>query len=109
MEIFFLLLGIPLAGGIVLALTGHWDQAPEINVGFSVGTFIAACALTGRVISDGPLFAWDQEFFIDPLNVFLVTLTAFVGLNLLQSSFTRFCPLELILDKAGVEKNKSCP
>ena len=26
-------------------------------------------------------------------------LTAFVGLNLLQSSFTRFCPLELILDK----------
>jgi len=23
--------------------------------------------------------------------------TAFVGLNLLQSSFTRFCPLELVL------------
>jgi hypothetical protein len=23
--------------------------------------------------------------------------TAFVGLNLLQSSFTRFCPLELLL------------
>jgi Inner membrane protein YgaP-like, transmembrane domain len=32
---------------------------------------------------------------------FLVT--AFVGLNLLQSSFTRFCPLEMILKKAGVE------
>ena len=28
--------------------------------------------------------------------------TAFVGFNLLQSSFTRFCPLELILKKAGV-------
>lgn len=26
-------------------------------------------------------------------------LTAFVGFNLLQSSFTRFCPLEKILDK----------
>jgi len=28
--------------------------------------------------------------------------TAFVGFNLLQSSFTRFCPLELILRKLGV-------
>ncbi|HEY5749288.1 MAG TPA: DUF2892 domain-containing protein [Chryseolinea sp.] len=33
-------------------------------------------------------------------------LTAFVGLNLLQSSFTRFCPLELILDNFGVEKGE---
>ncbi|MBL7759630.1 MAG: DUF2892 domain-containing protein [Sediminibacterium sp.] len=32
-------------------------------------------------------------------------LGVFVGLNLLQSSFTRFCPLELILDKAGVKNN----
>ena len=28
--------------------------------------------------------------------------TAFVGFNLLQSSFTRFCPLEIILKKLGV-------
>ncbi len=28
--------------------------------------------------------------------------TAFVGFNLLQSSFTNFCPLETILRKAGV-------
>jgi hypothetical protein len=28
--------------------------------------------------------------------------TAFVGFNLLQSSFTRFCPLEIILRKFGV-------
>ena len=28
--------------------------------------------------------------------------TAFVGFNLLQSSFTSFCPLEIILKKAGV-------
>ena len=27
---------------------------------------------------------------------------AFVGANLLQSAFTKFCPLELILKKAGV-------
>jgi hypothetical protein len=29
--------------------------------------------------------------------------TAFVGANLLQSSFTRWCPLELILRRLGVE------
>jgi hydrogenase-4 component F len=77
----FLLLSIPLAGGVVLALVGHRDEAPENNVGFSLAGFLAACWLTVRVISEGPLFAWDQEFFIDPLNVFLVTLTAFVGLT----------------------------
>ena len=27
--------------------------------------------------------------------------TAFVGFNLLQSSFTNFCPLEIILKKLG--------
>lgn len=29
-------------------------------------------------------------------------LAGFVGLNLLQSSFTKFCPLEMLLKKAGV-------
>ena len=28
--------------------------------------------------------------------------TAFVGFNLLQSSFTNFCPLEIVLKKFGV-------
>ena len=28
--------------------------------------------------------------------------TAFVGANLFQSGFTRFCPLEMILKKLGV-------
>jgi hypothetical protein len=29
-------------------------------------------------------------------------LAVFVGANLLQSSFTKFCPLEKILDAAGI-------
>ena len=33
--------------------------------------------------------------------------TAFVGFNLLQSSLTQFCPLEIILKKLGVGKAKS--
>ena len=66
---------------MVLALTGHRDSAREVNVAFSLGTFVATCVLTVEVISGGPLFAWSREFYIDPLNVFLVTLTAFVGLT----------------------------
>jgi hypothetical protein len=31
-------------------------------------------------------------------------LTGFVGLNLLQSSLTRFCPLEKILEWLGIDK-----
>ncbi len=34
-----------------------------------------------------------------------IWLGVFVGVNLLQSSFTRFCPLEKILDAVGVEDN----
>ena len=29
--------------------------------------------------------------------------TAFVGANLLQSGFTRFCPLEMMLKRAGLK------
>ena len=74
-------LGIPFAGGLVLAIVGHREKAPEVNVVFSLGTFVAACVLTARVIADGPQFVWHEEFSIDALNVFLVTLTAFVGLT----------------------------
>jgi hypothetical protein len=34
--------------------------------------------------------------------------TTFVGFNLLQSSFTNFCPLEMILRKAGVGTGPCC-
>jgi hydrogenase-4 component F len=74
-------LGIPLLGAAVLALVGHRPFARDVNVGFSLGTFVAASVLTAEVIAQGPQFAWGQEFYIDPLNVFLVALTAFVGLT----------------------------
>jgi len=35
-------------------------------------------------------------------------LTAFVGFNLLQSSLTNFCPLEIILRKLGAGKAGGC-
>jgi hypothetical protein len=35
-------------------------------------------------------------------------LTAFVGLNLFQSAFTGFCPLERILTKLGIGQTGCC-
>ncbi len=81
------LLGIPLLGGVVLGLVGHRDNARDVNVAFSSGTFVAACVLTANVIADGPMLVWADEFYIDALNVFLVALTAFVGLT--TSIFSR--------------------
>jgi hydrogenase-4 component F len=76
-----LLLAAPLAGALVLALVGQRDNARDINVAFSAGTFIAACVLTALIVRGGPVLLWNREFYIDALNVFLVTLTAFVGLT----------------------------
>ena len=81
------LLATPLAGGLVLALVGHRDNARDVNVAFSLATFIAACVLTVQTIEGGPMLVWDREFYIDALNVFLVALTAFVGMT--TSIFSR--------------------
>ena len=76
-----LLLASPLAGGLVLALAGHRPLAAEINAVFSALTFAAAAALVARVVAGGPFEASHAQFFVDPLNVFLVALTAFVGMT----------------------------
>jgi len=77
-EIFWLL-GVPLLGGILLALFGHKRWAPELNASMSLATFIAAAILTARIVNQGPMTAFGEQFFIDSFNVFLVALTAFVG------------------------------
>lgn len=74
-----LLLGIPLLGALVLAVVGARRYAAEVNVLMSLGTFTAAGVLVLRVIRHGPMLVWREQFFIDPFNVFLVALTAFVG------------------------------
>lgn len=55
------------------------------------GTFILVSLLLGAPAS--PLY----------MSSHWLWLTVFVGFNLLQSGFTRFCPLEIILKKAGVK------
>jgi len=86
MEI-FIVLGVPLTGSLVLALVGHRYWAPEANASFSFGTLGAAVFLTGRVITEGPFSVGKDQLFVDPFNVFLVTLTAFVAFT--TSLFSR--------------------
>lgn len=77
----------PLIGAIVLAFTGQMRNGRDINVVFSMATFLSSVYLTSRIVVHGPMFALDQQFFIDSLNVFLVTLTALIGFT--TSIFSR--------------------
>jgi len=80
-------LSVPFAGGIVLGFWGHRNFAPELNSAASLLTFLAAAGLTARIIADGPILVWDEMFFVDSFNVFLVALTAFVAFT--TSLFSR--------------------
>jgi hydrogenase-4 component F len=77
-EIFWVL-AVPLVGAAVLALVGHRRWAAELNGAFSLGTLAASALLVVRVVSTGPMTAFDEQFFVDPFNVFLVALTALVA------------------------------
>ncbi|MEO8156492.1 MAG: hydrogenase 4 subunit F [Betaproteobacteria bacterium] len=73
------LLGMPLAGGLLLALYGHKDRAGELSAVMSFLTLAAAAVLTARIVGEGPIRVLGEMFFVDSFNVFLVALTAFVG------------------------------
>lgn len=57
----------------------------ERSLRLIAGAFVAASVLLGIYVN--PLFLW---------------FTLFVGLNLLQSAFTQWCPMMAILRNAGV-------
>jgi hydrogenase-4 component F len=81
------LLLTPLLGGLLLAVFGSRSWAAELNSLMSFCTLIAAVVLTMRVIDSGPQVAFNEQFFIDQFNVFLVALTAFVAFT--TSLFSR--------------------
>lgn len=56
------------------------------------GIFVLVSLALG--VPESPLF----------VSKYFLWFTVFVGANLLQSSFTRFCPLEIMLKKAGVQE-----
>jgi hydrogenase-4 component F len=78
---------IPLVGAAALALVGDRAWAPAVNIATCIATLAAALALSLTVIAGGPLLVMDKLFFVDPFNVFLVALTAFVACT--TSMFSR--------------------
>jgi hydrogenase-4 component F len=85
-EIFWIL-ATPLLGSLLLALFGHKRYAPELNSAMSFATLVASVFLTVRVINDGPIIEFSEQFFVDSFNVLFVTLTAFVAFT--TSLFSR--------------------
>ncbi|MCX8086535.1 MAG: hydrogenase 4 subunit F [Rhodocyclaceae bacterium] len=79
MDMFVVMLALPLVSGALLTLAGERAWAPNLNILASAGTFLAAVLLTVEIVAFGPRFAFGEQFFIDSLNVFFVALTAFVG------------------------------
>jgi hypothetical protein len=57
-------------------------------------------AVAGGIVLLSAILAW----LVSPAWLLL---TAFVGLNLLQSAFTGFCPMALILKKMGVSPGQA--
>jgi hypothetical protein len=41
---------------------------------------------------------------VDMTKMSMLWLTAFVGFNLFQSGLTRFCPMDIMLKKAGIKQ-----
>jgi hydrogenase-4 component F len=75
----FLLLLLPLAGGVTLAVCGHKNWAGELNAMFSLAGLIAAIWLGLHILRHGQVFAMKKLFFVEPLNVYILVLTSFVG------------------------------
>jgi len=77
----WLILLIPLAGIFLMALIGHTRSAGWVNVALSAVSFAVSLWLALIVYADGPLLSASRMLYIDAFNVYLVTLTAFVGLT----------------------------
>ncbi len=77
----WLILLIPLAGIFLMALIGHTRVAGWVNVALSAVSFAVSVWLALIVYADGPLLSVSRMLYIDAFNVYLVTLTAFVGLT----------------------------
>ena len=77
----------PLFGSLLLAFTGHRPVGGWINVAVGTVTFATSLAMALDVFAHGPTLSSSRMFYIDAFNVYLVALTAFVGLT--TSIFSR--------------------
>jgi len=80
-NLFVATLSAPLLGGLVLGLVRHPAWAARLNVAISAITFGLSLLLAARVLHRHTLLQFSELFYLDAYNVFLVVLTAFVGMT----------------------------
>ncbi|MDX8411112.1 MAG: hydrogenase 4 subunit F [Mariprofundaceae bacterium] len=91
MSLFLATLLMPLAGGMLLGVTSKPGLASRINIVTSILTFAFSLLLARQVLDQQTLNAMGNWFHLDAYNVFLVVLTAFVGMTttIFSSSYMR--------------------
>lgn len=77
----YLVLLIPLAGMAFFALAGHRADSGAWNIRLNAVNLIATLWLAINVLREGTILSAGKAFLIDPFNVYLIVLTAFVGLT----------------------------
>jgi len=77
----YLVLAIPLAGGLFEAVFGQHRFAAVCNTVFCALGFIASLWLGWIILQRGTLGAVTDQFRVDSFNVYLVILTSFIGMT----------------------------
>jgi len=77
----YLILLIPLGGIFYFAAAGQKPNAGRINNWLNAATLAGSLWLALDVLIDGPWTSSGSELYIDSFNVYLIVLTAFVGLT----------------------------
>ncbi|MDQ6969228.1 MAG: hydrogenase 4 subunit F [Mariprofundus sp.] len=81
MNFFLATLLTPLIGGVLLAMIRNPKLAAKLNVLTSCVTFTFSLLLAFTVLGKDSIHAMNDWFYLDAYNVFLVSLTAFVGMT----------------------------
>ena len=81
MILVYLILLVPFVGMGILSLLGNRPVASRINVWFNSISLVASLILALLVLDQGPILSIDKLFYIDAFNVYLIALTALVGLT----------------------------
>ena len=77
----YLILLVPLVGIVYFALHGHKEDIGLHNVWFNAATLLLSLWLAVDVLISGTIVSSGQYFIVDSFNVYLIALTAFVGLT----------------------------
>lgn len=75
----YLVLLIPFVGIVFFAFAGHKADTGKLNVRFNGISLLATIWLAINVLNQDTILSSNKAFLIDPFNVYLIVLTAFVG------------------------------